>query len=158
MANKTVGDVIAAANAIFAGVTPAIKRVYTEAPDTAPSGSGDLPCVIPIVLSGEQPPAQAMGLQRKNYTIRYLLLITPYSKSLVSVEKQCRPYLDAVLDAFYPHVRLGVPFPADGISGIFLSNLGSAKYGDISYNPGNVYVGYELTLTATVQTVMVATD
>jgi hypothetical protein len=146
MPNKTISDIITAANAIFATVS-GIKRVYPEAPDVPPSGNGDLPCVIPIVLGVDTPPAQAIGYQRKDYTIKFFLLVSPLSKNLISIEKQCRPFLDSVPDAFFPHVKLND-------SGIDHANLDSMKYGDIPYNPSTTYVGYEMMLSATVKNVI----
>jgi hypothetical protein len=146
MPNKTISDIITAANAIFMTV-PGIKRAFTEAPDTPPSGSGDLPCVIPIVQGVETPPAQAIGYQRKDYTVKYLLLVLPYSTNLVSIEKRCRPFLDGVPDAFFPHVKLND-------AGIDHANVDSMKYGNIPYNPSVTYVGYEIMLSATIKNVL----
>jgi hypothetical protein len=147
VANKTITDIISAANAIFLTV-PGIKRAYAEAPDTPPSGSGDLPCVIPIVESVATPPAQAFGFQRKDYSIKFLLLVATYSKGLVAIEKQARPFIDSVPDAFFPHVKLND-------SGIDHANVDEMHYKALEYTPGGaVYVGYEVMLSATIKNVL----
>src|SRR5690348_10837380 len=101
---SNVNTIIYAANALFRQVA-GIKRVYDEAPDQGPSA--DLPCVIPI-SSSVQHLDQADGLQRKNWTIRFLLLVTPYNKNLESMEKLARPFADPVLDLFWQHGWLNV--------------------------------------------------
>lgn len=144
MTAPNVNTVIYAANALFRQV-PGIRRAFDEAPDTPPSGTGDLPCVIPIGTSVQVTDA-ANGLQRKDYTIKFLLLVTPYNKNLVSMEKQARPFADAVLDLFYQHGCLGTsPDQIDH------SLMTVGEYGAITYNEGQEHLGWTFTLTATVK-------
>lgn len=138
MAN--VETVIAAANTLFQTV-PGVKRVFQQAPDQAPSA--DLPCVVPV-LSSFQHSAQANGYQRKDYVIKFHLLVRPYSGSLVTVEKEARPYGDAVVDLFFPHVKLGD-------EAIDHAAIVQADYGEIPYNSQQIYVGWTFTLNATIK-------
>lgn len=139
-----VNTVIYAANALFRTVS-GIKRVFDEAPDTVPSGSGDLPCVIPVSAS-VQHIDQADGLQRKNWTIKFLLLVTPYNKNLVSMEKLARPFADPVLDLFWQHGWLNVT-----TGEIDHTMITMAEYGNITYNEAADYLGWTFTLTATLK-------
>jgi hypothetical protein len=142
----TVDDVIKAINDIFIGIN-GIKRVFTEAPDTPPSASGDLPCVIPLV-SVVVPDAQAFGYLRKDYTIRYLLLASVGSRGLISAEKTARPFADSVPDAFFAHVKLND-------STIDHGGVIRMEYKAIEYTPGGaVYIGYEIYFAATIKSVI----
>lgn len=140
MANRTVSDVITDINAIFMTI-PGIVRAFTEAPDVPPSASGDLPCVIPLVQGAV--PTQEFDLLRKVYTIRYLLLVTPGGKGLVSAEKQARPFIDSVIDTFFAHVKLGDANLDHG-------QIKSMNYMEITYAVGGTsYIGYEVIFEVT---------
>jgi hypothetical protein len=147
MATATITDVITDINSIFTGIN-GIKRVFTEAPDTAPSAPGDLPCVIPLVerMDGT---AAAFSYQAKTYTIRYLLLVTPTNRGLISAEKACRPFMDSVPDAFFAHVKLNDSTVDHG-------ELNFMEYKAIEYTPGSgiIYVGYEIYFTVTIKSVI----
>jgi hypothetical protein len=146
MAALTVDDIITASNALFITV-PGIKRTFQEAPDTPPSGSGDLPCVIPIV-EGNRPSFQAFGYRRRDYTIKFIVLIATYSKGLISIEKQARPFMDNIDDVFAPHVKLNNP-------DIDHADLTDLQYTRIEYTPGGaIYVGIIATMNATIKKVI----
>lgn len=142
MTAPNVNTIIYAANALFRQV-PGIKRVYDEAPDVGPSA--DLPCVIPVSSSVVMSDA-ATGLQRKDYTIKFLLLVTPYNKNLVSMEKLARPLADPVLDLFWQHGWLNVSSGA-----IDQAQMTAGQYGNITYNEAHDYLGWTFTLTATIK-------
>lgn len=136
-----LNTVIDAANALFMTV-PGMKRAFQYAKNVGPSA--DLPCVIPIASRLEHS-AQANGYQRKDYTIRYLLLVTPLNKDLEKMDKQARPFGDLVADVFFPHVKLNS-------SAIDHAQLTIGEYAEINYNEADKYIGWTFTLTATIKT------
>lgn len=140
-----VNTVIDAANELFKTI-PGIKRVFSEAPNVGPSA--DLPCVIPI-SSHVGHRAQANGYQAKDYTVKFLLLVTPYNNDLPVMEKKARPLADPVLDLFFQHAKLNDL--ADEIDHAFITD---AEYSRIEYNVKQEYLGWTFTLTATIKTVL----
>ena len=140
-----INTVIEAANELFESIE-GIKEVYLEAPDRAPLGG--LPCVIPVGSTVAHR-THANSFQAKDYTIRFFLLVTPYNKNLVSMEKRARPFADLVLDTFFQHVKLGVT--DNSIDKAFMSD---AEYGQITYNDEQEFLGWIFTLTATIKTVL----
>lgn len=137
-----VNTVINAANDLFRQI-PGIVKVFSEAPDVGPSA--DLPCVIPVSSTIDQSDG-ANGLQRKDYTVKFLLLVTPYNKNLPAMEKKARPFGDPVLDLFYQHGCLDTdPETIDN------SMMSSGGYDQITYNETQDYLGWIFTLRATVK-------
>lgn len=130
-----ISDIIDAAKIIFESVD-GIKKVLTEAVDTPPSG--DLPCVIPVIR-GFDSGNFTNGVLTLNYEIKWLLLVSPYSASLPSIEKKAQPLGPAVARAFHRHVHLGN-------YDIFDGRIPRADYGRIEYNSGAEYVGWTFTM------------
>jgi hypothetical protein len=132
-----VNTIIEAACLIFETVE-GIKRVYREAPDQAPSG--DLPCVIPVLQTLDPSVMALGGKEMKQYEIKFLLLVRTYGGSLVSVERDARPFADRVADAFFAHAKLNDNAIHEGYVGLM-------SYGRIEYNAGQSYVGWTIPLT-----------
>lgn len=143
-----INEAIAAINAIFDSI-PEIGRVYSEAPDVASSELGELPCVIPIFQSLAHK-AQAFDYQRKDYTIKYLVLVAPYSKTLIELERDARPLVDKIADRFFQNVRL------NDTANIDHATLDTINYTSIEYNPasGVTYIGLECMFSVTIKQVI----
>lgn len=147
---KALGDVIAACNAMFTAVS-GIKRVFTYAPNIAPSGSGDLPCVIPVLVRCTGT-AQAGGYLRKDYELKFLMLISAYSKDLASMDAQAQGFLDTTIEQFFQHMQLGDSANITHLGHAHEEPLIEMDYGQITYgDQGNPYLGYTVLVRVTVK-------
>lgn len=147
---KAFSDVITACNTIFNGIA-GIQRVYTDAPGVAPSGQGDLPCCIPI-LQRVVAKGQSNGYLRKDYTLKYYLLVATQGKDLSRADAQAKLFADRVPEAFFPFVQLGDGANIDH-GGTSDSQGMSMDYKAIDY-AGSGYVGFDITLYATIKMVI----
>lgn len=149
--SKDITDAITDINTILAAVT-GINRTYATAPDNAPVGSGDLPCCIPIVETATCT-AQAGYYMRMDYKIKYLLLVSPYQKSMQSIEAQCRPFINRVSLALFAHVQLNDAANVDHLGTSTDEPLLTFNYGVIPY-AGQEYIGYTIDLNVTAKQVV----
>lgn len=146
---KSLTEVIAACNAMFTAVS-GINRAFTTAPDIAPSSASDLPCVIPIMVRCTGT-AQAGGYLRKDYELKYLLLVSPFNKSLSSMDAQAQALLDSTIEQFFQHVQLGDSTNITHLGHAHEEPLIEMDYGQIDYPQGTTYLGYQVLIRVTVK-------
>lgn len=145
---KALTDVITDINAILATVS-GIKKVFTNMPNVAPSGTADLPCCIPV-LDRTSWKAQTIGFLRKRHGLKYLLLISTRGKDLSSTDAQAKAFADSVPEALFPYVQLNDP---NNIAHIDENTELVMTYQDINYS-GTEYVGFVIEIPVIIKKVI----